>query len=120
MHLNTMLLDVDTWDIVLDASGNIAKATEPYSLAQDAASAIKLFQGELYYDTTKGIPYFEQILGHAPPVALMKAYFVRAALTVPGVVGAKAFISEWKNRVVSGQVQITDDAGVTVATGFTI
>lgn len=115
MHLNTLLLDTDTWDLCVDASGNIAKATEPYSLAQDAASACRLFSGELFYDTTKGIPYFEQILGYAPPVALMKAYWVRAALTVPGVVTAQAFVSKWENRVVSGQIQVTHEDGTVTA-----
>jgi hypothetical protein len=36
---------------VLDAEGNIAVASEPYSLAQDAASAIKTFAGEVFWDT---------------------------------------------------------------------
>ena len=116
--MKTLLLDTDTWDLVADASGNIAVADEPYALAQDAASAIRLFAGELYYDTTQGIPYFDQILGKAPPVSLMKAYFNRAALTVPGVVSAKTFIQSWTDRTVTGQVQVTDEAGNITAAGF--
>jgi hypothetical protein len=87
-------------------------------MAQDAASEIRLFQGELYYDTSKGVPYWSQILGKAPPVSLMKAKFVAAALTVPGVVKARCFISSWIERKVSGQVQIEDAAGSKSATGF--
>lgn len=116
--MKTLLLTTDTWDLVVDASGNIAIADEPYALAQDAASAIRLFQGELYYDTTQGIPYFEQILGKAPPISLMKAYFNRAALTVPGVVTAKTFIQSWTDRTITGQVQVTDAAGNITAAGF--
>ncbi|RUW74487.1 hypothetical protein [Mesorhizobium sp. M2A.F.Ca.ET.067.02.1.1] len=116
--MKTLLLDTDTWDLVADASGNIATADEPYALAQDAASAIRLFAGELYYDTTQGIPYFDQILGKAPPVSLMKASFNRAALTVPGVVSAQTFIQSWTDRTVTGQVQVTDAAGNTTAAGF--
>jgi hypothetical protein len=116
--MKTLLLDTDTWDLVANASGNIAVADEPYALAQDAASAIRLFAGELYYDTTQGIPYFDQILGKAPPVSLMKAYFNRAALTVPGVVSAKTFIQSWTDRTVTGQVQVTDEAGNITAAGF--
>ncbi|MDG4853802.1 MULTISPECIES: hypothetical protein [unclassified Mesorhizobium] len=116
--MKTLLLDADTWDLVADASGNIAVADEPYALAQDAASAIRLFAGELYYDTTQGIPYFDQILGKAPPVSLMKAYFNRAALTVPGVVSAQTFIQSWTDRAVTGQVQVTDEAGNITAAGF--
>lgn len=109
--MNTILLDRGTWDLVQDLSGNIAMASDPYSQAQDAASAIKLFQGELYYDTSKGIPYWLQILGKLPPIALVKFYFVKAALTVPGVVGAICFISSFKDRRLSGQVQIENSLG---------
>ena len=36
---NTLLLDRTVWDLLLDGSGNIAIATEPYATAQDVASA---------------------------------------------------------------------------------
>lgn len=117
--MNTLLLDRSTWDLVVDLAGNIAVASNPYAQAQDAASAIRTFSGEVYFDTQLGIPYFEQILGQAPPLALMKEYFTRAALTVPGVVRAQAFVSSWENRVVTGQVQVFNDQGNISAAGFT-
>jgi len=116
--MKTLLLDTQVWDLCKDASGNMAVAREPYSYAQDAASAIKLFAGELYYNTTKGIPYFEQILGKFPSVALMTARFEEAALTVPGVVSAKCYISDISGRKVTGQVQVTDKMGNTSVAGF--
>lgn len=112
---STLLLDVDTWDLALDTSGNIALATEPYALAQDAASAIKLFSGELYYDTTQGIPYFTQILGNAPPLSLIKHYLNTAALTVPGVASAQTYLLSWSDRKFTGQVQIKTTTGATAA-----
>lgn len=116
--MNTLLLDRTGWDLCQDASGNIAMAAVPYALAQDAASAIKLFVGELYYDTAQGIPYFGQILGHYPPISLMKARFVAAAMSVPGVTHASCFITSFTNRVISGQVQITDTSGVVSVASF--
>jgi hypothetical protein len=116
--MNTLLLDRSTWDLCLDSSGNIAMATDPYAIAQDVASAIKLFLGELWYDTTKGVPYWGQILGELPPVALMKAKFVAAALTVPEVVAATCYIQSIKGRVVTGQVQCTTTSGVVFTVGF--
>jgi len=115
---STLLLNPETWDLMVTASGNIAVAAEPYALAQDAASAIKLFQGEDYYDTTRGVPYWETILGHWPSVSVMKAYFVRAALTVPNVVAAQAFIESIEDRRPKGQVQVTDRAGALTTVGF--
>ncbi|KEA07114.1 hypothetical protein [Rhizobium rhizogenes] len=115
---STLLLDTLAWDLTVDTAGNIAVATEPYALAQDAASAIRAFAGEVFYDTTIGIPYFSQILGYAPPISLMKAYFNEAALTVPGVVTSKCFITSWDNRAVTGQVQITAEDGTVSAASF--
>jgi len=70
--MNTLYLLPDTWDLVLDSSANIAMATNNYSLAQDAASAIKTFYGEAYYDTTLGIPYKTLILGENPPLEYIR------------------------------------------------
>ena len=63
---------------------------------------------------------FEQILGKAPNIALIKAKFTDAAKTVPGVVSAKVFISSIVNRAVSGQVQVTDANGNTTAATFVV
>ncbi|OYV51632.1 MAG: hypothetical protein B7X10_00575 [Burkholderiales bacterium 21-58-4] len=109
--MDTILLDPDSWDMVVDAAGNIAMATQPYSIAQDVASACRLFSGELWYDTAKGVPYFEQILGKNPPLSLIKAEIVKAALTVPNVVSAQCFISAFDGRSITGQVQVVDTFG---------
>lgn len=111
--MDTILLDSSTWDLVVDSNGNFAACTEPYSLAQDAASAIRTFIGEVYYDTTLGVQYTE-ILGESPPLALLKQLLTDAALTVPDVTAAQVFISSITGRVVSGQVQVTS-----ATTGFT-
>lgn len=116
--MQTLLLDTVAWDLVLDVAGNIAVASDPYALAQDAASAIRLFQGELWYDTAAGVPYWDEVLGGSPPLELVKAKFVDAAMTVDGVVAAVCFISSVQGRRVSGQVQVTDRDGVISAAGF--
>lgn len=103
---------------MVSAGGNIAVASDPYSQAQDAASAIKLFQGEDYYDTTRGIPYFDEILGHWPTVRVMKSRFTTAALSVPGVTAAQCFIESILDRRPKGQVQITNQNGSRSAVGF--
>ena len=109
--MDTLLLDTVAWDLVLDASGNIAKATHPYSIAQDVASAVKLFAGELWYDTTQGIPYFDQILGHNPTVSYMTSAIEGAAMTVPDVVSASSQLAAQDGRALTGQIQIIDTTG---------
>jgi hypothetical protein len=105
-------------DLCLDSSGNIALASETYSLAQDAASAIATFLGECYYDTTLGIPYWQQDLGKNPPLELLRSQMVEQALLVPDVVAAQVFFSGIVKRQLSGQVQVTNTAGVITAAGF--
>lgn len=115
---NTLLLDQTKWDLVLDSSGNIATAAPPYALAQDVASAVRLFLGELWYSTAKGIPYFEDILGHLPPASLIVSHIERAAKTVPGVVSARCIISSFSDRKINGQIQFIDETGAQNGVNF--
>jgi hypothetical protein len=110
---NTLLLAVDTWDLCLDSSGNIALASAPYSVAQDVASAIKTFLGEVFYDDTLGIPYDTQILGQIPPITVFKEYMIAAAMTVPSVVSATCVIESFVGRQVKGYVSFNTTTGQT-------
>lgn len=116
--MQTLLLDRTTWDLVIDAGGNIAVASDPYSQAQDAASAIKLFEGEQIYDNASGVPYWTQILGLANPLTLVCSKFEAAARTVPGVTAAKCYISSFNLRFLRGQVQLTNESGETTVASF--
>lgn len=116
--MKTLLLVPATWDLTKNASGDIAVAADPYALAQNAASAIKLFLGEQWYNTTIGVPYFQQIFGKTPNIPLLKAKFLAAALQVPGVVSAKVFITSIVDRSVRGQVQVTGSDGTVTAAAF--
>jgi hypothetical protein len=108
--MDTIYLTPD-WDLCADTFGNIAKAQAPYAIAQDVASAIKLFKGELWYDARQGVPYFKEILGHRPPLSLFKHHMETAALTVPQVVQAKCAVQALTNRQITAQVQFTDNQG---------
>ncbi|MFY2587437.1 hypothetical protein [Achromobacter xylosoxidans] len=116
--MNTLLLDRTAWDLVLDAAGNIAMASNPYAVAQDVASAIKLFRGELFYDTAKGIPYWTEVLGQLPPLALVREWLRAAALTVPDVADAVPAITAFENRRLSGYVEVTLTNGKTSTITF--
>lgn len=127
--MDTLLLDPAGWDLCLDASGNIALAQAPYAMAQDIASAARLFAGECWYDQTRGVPYFRDILGQRPPLTLFKGELNAAALTVPGVAQARTFFSANRGREVQGQIHATTQTGVGViaqfplsrfTTGFTV
>lgn len=118
MRLNTLLLDQSAWDLVIDSAGDIAMARPAYSLAQDVASAGRLFIDELWYAPGNGIPYFEQILGHLPPLSVLTGYIERAALTVPGVAAAQCIIESFDARAITGQIQFIDETGVENGVSF--
>lgn len=108
--MKTIFLNPDTWDLTLTEEGNIAIAQDPYAKSQDVASAVKLFQGELYYQADKGLPYFDDILGkNQQSLALYKHRLERAALTVQGVVSASVKVVISQNRIISGSIGFTDE-----------
>src|SRR5580658_1268812 len=112
--MDTWLLDQSTWDLCVDAFGNWAKASAPYAIAQDVASAIRTFLGAVWYNNTLGIPYFTTILAELPPAGIFQAYMVSAALTVPFVVASPAPVcttTSFQHRNVTGTVTFTDSAG---------
>lgn len=115
---NTLLLDQTAWDLVLDANGNIAFAAPPYAIAQDVASAVRTFLGELWYDTTQGIPYWTQVLGKLPPVSLLIEMINTVALTVPGVVTVQTFINSFSDRQITGNIQFVDENNETHTVNF--
>jgi hypothetical protein len=105
----------DDWDLYVDGSGNIATVDGPAAIAQDVASATRLFRGELWYDTTQGVPYFEEILGRAPPTGLISARLVAAGLTVPHVLRIRVTLDPLTvERRLTGTMRITDDRGTVV------
>lgn len=90
-------------------------AQPPYVTAQDVASAVKVFLGELYYDTSQGIPYEGELLGTLPPASLLVQWIQNIALTVPGVAAAVCVITAFNNRGITGQIQITNNNGSTTS-----
>lgn len=109
--MKTALLDLSTWDLLLDAGGNLAIAQDPYAKAQDVASALRTFLAEVWYDETLGVPYFTDVLGKTPPVTYFQELMVKAAMTVPGVASATCTIQSFENRTVTGQVLFTTTDG---------
>ncbi len=109
--MKTLLLSQDLWDLVIDVAGNLAFATAPYATAQDVASSCRVFKGEVWYDTARGIPYFPSILGQAPPASFIKAQLAQAAALIPGCNNPVVVLTGLTNRQLTGQVQFTDLAG---------
>lgn len=113
--MDTLLLTT-AWDLTTDAQGDIALATGHYAVAQDVASAVRTFQGEVWYDTTAGVPYLQSILGKRPPLGFVKAKLIAAGLTVPTVAKIVCFLTgPGVDRQLGGQLQIYNADGVLAA-----
>ena len=115
--MDTLLLDVNSWDLSV-VDGSIAVVAGPYALAQDVASACRLYLGELWYDTTQGMPYSQRILGQRPPLGFIQAQLVAAALGVPGVTQAVAVVTlNDTNRQITGTIDLTSAQGAVTVGG---
>lgn len=117
--MNTLML-TDAWDLTVDSNGNIAVATGAEAIAQDVASAISTFLGEVYYDTTLGVPWQAEVFGEAYSEPLVVALLEAAALTVPGVVSATATIASFnqQTRQITGTVEVIDTTGQALGVTF--
>lgn len=117
MH-KTLLLDRDAWDLVLDAAGDIAVAGAPYATAQDVASAIRTFKGDCWYDQQKGIPYWQEVLGRYPPMALVRERITAEAMREPGVDRVEIVDMRLDDRSLSGRVLVHDKYGQSIEVAF--
>lgn len=111
----TWLLDWDTGDSCLDANGNVAVASAPYSIAQDVTTALRTFLGECWYDNTLGVAYWQGILGERPPASYIIAQLEGQALLVPDVATADATVGGVNSaRGLICQMVVTDTDGTTI------
>lgn len=114
--MNTLASDSDG-DLLVE-NGDLVVASGGLAVAIDVASVARTFRGECWYDSTLGVPYYNQILGQRPSLQFVKQALVTAGLTVPDVASIRCFLTgPGPNRVIGGQLQITTVSGqVVVAT----
>ncbi|HHH0459713.1 TPA: hypothetical protein ACPZJF_000383 [Yersinia enterocolitica] len=112
MTYRTLMLDPDTWDLMLDGDGNISITDGGYAVAQDVASACLVFSGECYYDNTLGIPWKEEVLGSRPSAGYIAKKMEGEAKKLPIVSQAIANVFFDKNtRKTRGAILVTDRDG---------
>ncbi|WP_147196061.1 hypothetical protein [Pantoea sp. CCBC3-3-1] len=107
-------LETASWDLSLDDSGSIAITKNPYAVAQDVACACSTFLGEVWYDTTLGIPYYQRILGHWPGTQLINTKYASEAKKLDYVQSAFCTTTVGNgDRAATGVMTITDTNNVT-------
>ena len=120
--MDTLALDIGKWDLDTDVRGNIrtvgdatpqSEQTGPgMRLAQDVATRVQAWQGEVYFDTTQGINY-PSVFGGPPNLSLLQSLFNAEALNVPLCATALAqfTFTAGRKRQVGGTLTVSDIAG---------
>jgi hypothetical protein len=88
MIYDTLALTSDTWDISFTPSGDLPLATSSTACLQDVLSALLVWRGELYYNSTFGVPYRSFLGSPLPPRGLLQHFLTTVASSVPGVTSA--------------------------------
>lgn len=120
MANDTLALTAD-WDLGLDDQGNLgtfgdATNDSPQTgpgmrLAQDVATRLRAWRGEVWFDTTQGIDY-PRYLGQAPSLIQLRADYQSEALLVPLCVTALADLDlQRTTRAVGGTIYLSDLTG---------
>lgn len=120
--MDTLALDTSLWDLDTDARGNLRTVgdatpqndqTGPgMRLAQDVATRVSAWQGEVYFDTTQGIDY-PTYFGGPPNLSLLQSVFNTEALKVPSCASALAAFTftAGSSRTIGGTLNVSDVAG---------
>lgn len=93
--MKTILTDKNN-DIYL-SNFNIAIGADKTAVSQIIDNVLRTQRGELSYDTTRGIPYLETVLGDNPDVDLWSSYMVGAIKGVGYVERVISFVPQVDN-----------------------
>lgn len=122
MANDTLALTAE-WDLGLDDQANLgtfgnatngSPQTGPgMRLAQDVATRLRAWRGEVWFDTSQGIDY-PRYLGQAPSVIQLRADYQSEALLVPLCATALADLDLVRStRAVGGTLFLSDMTGYT-------
>lgn len=107
----TSLLLTPDWDLQLDDMGNIATVSGGLQTAQDVATSCRVWKGEVLYDTERGVPYKEEILGQKPNLSLLQADYETEAKRIDGVTSVEVVVDSFNNRELVPDIRITLENG---------
>jgi hypothetical protein len=70
---------------LLIQNGTAPLTQGPIFVRQKIAARFQFFKGEWFLDLRQGIPYFQNVLGKNPNLAVIQALFRKVVATTPGV-----------------------------------
>lgn len=90
-------LDPDTHDMIVTSDFALVDGVD--AIKQHMKMRIWLFEGELFYNTTKGVPYFRHILVKQPNIRIIESIFSDVILETPGAISLDTFDMDWDRRL---------------------
>lgn len=110
--MKTWKLDKD-WDVGLDDLNNIAMVDGNDRLAQDVASSVRVFKGELPFDIDRGVTYDkpDEVRN------TLKNDMNEQALLVEGVSDSITVFNNLTDRLLNVTIYATNEEGETITVG---
>ena len=115
-----LLMNIDTDHDCVFVNGSCPVTLTPREImGQKIKIKLLTFRGEWFQDTTYGVPYWQEILGHKVSKSRVDMLFQEAILEEQGVTEIVEFKSSIDNRVYSltCKIRIYDGSITTVSTG---
>lgn len=106
----TALLDPQTWDLQLDANGDIKLCTGAQAIVQNAANEIRLWRNDAYFQQDRGIAWKEAQLAKKLDISVLIQVIREAVANVPDIVSVDDVeIDEFdeSSRELHGRINVT-------------
>lgn len=110
--MKTLALD-ENWDLGVDEFGNIAVKSDNERLAQDVASSVRVFLGELPFDVNRGVNYNDPDASRDD----LKLQMNGQAVIIDGVEESLVVFDELKDRTLKTTIYLTNENGERVIVG---
>lgn len=107
-------------DLSLTASNDLATVDLAAGTKQDILTALRVYLGEWFLDTTVGVPYYQTIFVKNPDQALVNAAFINTISKVPGVIAITAFSTTTNSltRLMEISFTVRTTSGIIDYSGF--
>jgi len=109
----TWALRKDSWDVMTDEVGNIATLSGNDRLAQDVASSVRVFTGELPFDVERGVDYNKPDTNRD----ILNDQITEQARLVEGVLNSIVIFEELKDRTLKPVVYVTNEENEEILVG---
>lgn len=117
----TLALDSENWDLQVGANGSLKTLKKDDAILQNVCNECRCFTDDLYFETQRGIPWFNDQLGQKLSPAVTQSDLRRAATSVEGVQSVDdvnlTFMSQ-EDRTLHAEITLTTENGLNGSVGI--